>query len=749
VSDLSPRLTAALADRYRIERKLGAGGMAIVYLAEDVKHHRQVAIKVLRPEIAAALGLERFLREIETTANLRHPHILPLYDSGTIGASESPNTHMPFYVMPFVEGESLRDRLRREKQLPIEEALRITREVADALGYAHDRGVVHRDIKPENILLERGHAVVADFGVARAVTAAGNVRLTQTGLAVGTPAYMSPEQAAGESDLDGRSDLFALGAVLYEMLAGEAPYTGPTAQAIMAKRFAEPAPSVRRIRPLVTAAVDQAIVKALARVPADRFPSCAAFIDGLTHDPTKAPKLPSVAILPFLNLSADPENEYFADGVTEDVIAQLSKIRSLKVISRSSVMRFKTREPGLREIGGMLGVATVVDGSVRRFGDRVRIVAQLIDAEADRHLWTETYDRQLTDIFAIQTDVALSIATALEAELRPQERARIHREPTSDMQAYQWYLQGRACYIRYTQEHIRKGIEYFEHAIEADPGFALAHTGLALAFAELSAGQGGGDLRPDLAYQRGVEAVTRALELDSELGEAHAVLALLKLVHDFDWVGAEAEFKLALELSPGAADTHDHYGWLCAGMERFDEAIALVRRAQELDPLAHRSDVASTLLRAGRNQEALEAALTAVDFEPEYARGRSTLGWAYLKLGRVEEGLANLEHAVRLTPGNTLHLAQLGQAYGEFGQREKAEEILRELERMSSQRYVSPYHLAYVYTGLGEGDLAMDCLERAFEERAGSVYGIKGSFLFTSLRSHPRFVALLRRINLG
>jgi TolB-like protein len=286
-----------------------------------------------------------------------------------------------------------------------------------------------------------------------------------------------------------------------------------------------------------------------------------------------------------LNLSADPENEYFADGVTEDVIAQLSKIRSLKVISRSSVMRFKTREPGLREIGALLGVATVMDGSVRRFGDRVRIVAQLIDAEADRHLWTETYDRQLTDIFAIQTDVALSIATALEAELRPQERARIRREPTSNLQAYQWYLQGRACYIRYTQE-----IEYFEQAIEADPGFALAHTGLALAYAELSAGQGGGDLRPDLAYLRALEAVTHALAIDNELGEAHAVLALLKLVHDFDWAGAEAEFRRALELSPGAADTHDHYGWLCAGMERFDEAIALVRRAQELDPLAHRSD---------------------------------------------------------------------------------------------------------------------------------------------------------------
>jgi serine/threonine-protein kinase len=757
LADPLDQLRTALADRYRIERDgggspslLGQGGMATVYLAEDLKHHRKVAIKVLQPGVAAALGPERFLREIETTANLRHPHILPLYDSGrTGGQPDGRADDFLFYVMPFIEGESLRDRLDREKQLPIEDALRIAREVADALGYAHDRGVIHRDIKPENILLERGHAVVADFGVARAVSAAGTGRLTETGLAVGTPAYMSPEQAAGESDLDGRSDLYALASVLYEMLAGEAPYSGPTAQAVMAKRFTDPAPSVRRLRPTVPPAVDQALSKALARVPADRFPSCAAFVEALSRDPAKEPRIPSVAVLPFLNLSPDPANEFFADGVAEDVIAQLSKIRSLKVISRSSAMRFKTREQGLREIGAMLGVATLLDGSVRRAGDRVRIVAQLIDAEADRQLWAETYDRQLTDVFAIQTDVALQIAAALKAELLPQERARISREHTADLQAYQLYLKGRSCYMQYTQDSIQRGIEYFQEAIAADPDYALAHTGLALAYAELAAGQGGGDLRPDLAYQKAKQAVTTALALDNELGEAHSVLALLKFVHDFDWAGAEAEFRIALELSPGGADIHDHYGWLCAALERYDEALALVKRAQELDPLMHRSDVASTLLRAGRHQEALETALRAVEFDPEHARGRSTLGWAYLKVGRVEEGLASLEQAVRLNPGNTLYLAQLGQGYGVSGKIAEARDVLWQLEQMSKERYVSPYHMAYVYTGLGEADRAMDFLERAFEERAGSVYGIKGSFLFTSLRSLPRFQALLRRMNLG
>ena len=716
--------------------------MATVYLAHDLKHHRKVAIKVLRPELAAMLGPERFLREIQVTAQLTHPHILPVHDSGIADG-------LLYYVMPFVEGESLRDRLRRETQLPLDEALQLTRTVADALEFAHRRGVIHRDVKPENILLEAGHAVVSDFGIALSVKDATGERLTVTGLSVGTPAYMSPEQAMGERDPDARSDVYSLACVLYEMLAGEPPHTGPTAQALIAKRLADPVPSVRRLRPTVPAGVEEAIVRALAKVPADRFGSAEAFAEALIKPGAGGPRLPSVAVLPFLNLSADPENEFFADGITEDVIAQLSKIRSLKVISRTSVMPFKKREQSLREIGARLEVATLLEGSVRRAGDRVRIVAQLIDASTDQHLWAETYDRQLTDIFAIQMDVALQIASALKAELSPDERTRVRRKPTSDVQAYQLYLQGRHCYTRYTEEGIRKGIEYFRQAIAADPGYALAHVGMALAYGELAAGQGGGGARPDVAHHQAMEAVTKALALDSELGEAHSVLALLKMVHDFDWVGAEEEFKLALELSPGSADIYDHYGWLCGALERYEEAIALVKRAQELDPLMHRSDVATTLLRAGRREEALEAGLRSLEFEPDYARGRSTLGWAYLKNGMPDEGLAHLEEAVRLAPGHTLYLAQLGEAYGLVGKLDQAREVLRQLDELSRQRYVSPYHMAYVYTGLGEPDRAMDHLERAYEERAGSVYGIKGSYLFTTLHSHPRFIALLRKMNLA
>jgi serine/threonine-protein kinase len=741
-SDQLERLNSALAGRYAIERELARGGMATVYLADDLRHHRKVAVKVLRPELAAALGADRFTREIAIAARLNHPHILALYDSGAVGG------HL-FYVMPYIRGESLRQRLEREKQLDIEDALAITRQVAAALDYAHGQHLIHRDIKPENILIYEGEAMVADFGIALAASGTPADRLTTNGLALGTPHYMSPEQASGEPGLDARSDVYSLACVLYELLTGEPPYTGATAHVVIAKRFTDPIPSARRIRPAVPLAVDQALTKALARVPADRFASCGAFVEALTRPTGGEARAASVAVLPFLNLSPDPANDFFADGITEDVIAQLSKIRSLKVISRTSAMRFKKREQSLQEIGATLGVATLLDGSVRRAGDQVRIVAQLIDAEADRHLWSETYDRRLTDIFTIQTDVALQIASALKAELSPEERTRIRREPTDNLQAYQFYLQGRYCYTRYTEDWIQKGIEYYRQAIAADPDYALAHTGIALAFAELAAGQGGGSLRPDLAYERAMASVTKALALDNELGEAHSVLALLRFVHDFDWVGAETEFKLALELSPGGADIHDHYGWMCAALERYDEALELVQRAQELDPLTHRADVASTLLRAGRNEEALQAALRAVEFEPDYPRGRSTLGWAYFKMGMVNEGLTNLQQAVRLNPGNTLYLAQLGEAYGLADKSDEARDVLRQLEQLGRERYVSPYHLAYVYTGLGEADRAMDFLERAYTERAGSVYGIKGSFLFTSLRSHTRFKALLAKMNLA
>ncbi len=733
--DTLPRLTAALAGRYRIEHELGRGGMATVYLADDVRHHRQVAVKVLRAELGSLLGPERFLREVEIAAKLNHPHILPLYDSGDADG-------FLFYVMPYITGESLRLKLEREQQLPVEEALAITRQVASALSYAHARGVIHRDVKPENIMLYEGEAMVADFGIALALSAVADERLTQTGLVVGTPAYMSPEQAMSERTVDARSDVYSLACLLYEMLAGEPPYTAPNAQALLAKQLVDPVPAVRRLRPTVPTSVDQALMKALAKAPADRFASATAFAEALAAQARARPT--AVAVLPFLNLSADPENEYFADGITEDVIAHLSKIRALKVISRTSVMPFKKRLESLKEIGAKLEASTLLEGSVRRAGDRVRIVAQLIDAETDKNLWAETYDRQLTDIFVIQTEVSLHIAAALKAELSVDEQSRIRKEPTRDLQAYQLYLQGRHWLVQYTAASLQRAIAYFERAIAKDPEYALAYAGVAMAYTEMGEG---GALAPDVAHRQAKEAGANALRLDPTLGDAHCAVAYLKLC-EFDWAGAEQGFKRALELSPSSADTYDLYGRMCSGIERYEEAIAMEQRAQELDPLAHRLDVATTLLRAGRYDEAALGAARAVEFDPDHDRAHATLGWAYLKKGMADEGVAELERAVSLSPTNTNWFAQLGQAYALVGRGDKAREVAQQLEDQARRAYVSPYHLAFVYTGLGEHERALDLLERAFGERGGAMYGLKGSFLLAPLRPHPRFKALLKKMNL-
>jgi eukaryotic-like serine/threonine-protein kinase len=739
----------ALADRYTVLRELGHGGMATVYLADDLRHGRQVAIKVLKAELGILLGPDRFAREIRIAAALNHPHILPLYDSGRMPGADAEGSGLLFYVMPYVRGGSLRERLARERRLPVAEAVDLVRQVALALDHAHTHGLVHRDVKPENIMLHEGEAMVTDFGIAFAAATTAGERLTETGLLIGTPDYMSPEQATGERTLDARSDVYSLGCVLYELLTGDPPHASTSGRSVIARRLTEPAPRARRVRPQVPAAIDDALARALAVDPAGRFPTAAAFAEALAGRATvaAAPRPPSVAVLPFHNLSADPENEFFADGITEDVIAQLSKIRSLRVIGRGSVMKFKARDQSLREIGATLDVATLLEGSVRRAGSRVRIVSQLIDAESDRHLWAETYDRDLTDIFAIQSDVALQIATALEAELSPEEHTQLGKEPTDDVEAYRLYLQGRYCIQRWTQEGLDQGLRYLEEAVARDSSYALAYASMAYAYTDIGVGVAG-SLPPDEAFRLAKAAVARALEIDPALAEAHAVLGHLKYVCDYDWAGAEVELKRAIELNPNSGDAFDIYGLLLSAQERYDEAVEAQQRAHELDPLAHRMDIVTTYLRMGRYDEAVRRATRIVEIEPHLALGHLTLGWARLLKGMPEEGLAAMQKAVSLSPENALYLAQLGQAFAMVGRTDRARAVLVQLEELSRQRYVSPYHMAYVHTGLGEHERALDWLERAYEERAGGVWGVKGSFLFRSLRSHPRFQALLRRMNL-
>jgi serine/threonine protein kinase/tetratricopeptide (TPR) repeat protein len=739
---------------YEILSLIDAGGMGEVYRARDDRLGRDVAIKTIAPRLAADQeAFARFEREGRAAAALSHPNILTIFDIGREGETV-------YLVTELLHGETLRARLARSG-LPWGEALAIASAVTEGLAAAHTMGIVHRDLKPENVFLTAdGRVKILDFGLARpvATTAADagagtlpSTELTAPGAIIGTTAYMSPEQIRGGS-LDPRSDIFSLGCVLYEMLAGERPFQRGTPAETMAAILDAPPPRLRGRQDSLPAGIEGVVLRCLEKNPEGRFRSApelagalAAISSGAGPVRTKAP---SVAVLPFVNLSADPENEFFADGITEDVIAHLAKVRSLKVISRTSVMAFKRRQASLREIGAALGASTIVEGSVRRSGNRVRIVAQLLDATTDEHMWAETYDRDLNDIFEIQTDVALKIAASLRAELSPAEQARIGRPPTADLQAYQLYLQGKHRFAQYTSEGLQQSISLLEQAVARDPRFALAHVALAHAYTHLGV-EGVVGWEPASAYRLAKESVSRALALDDGLGEAHGVSGLLRFVCDFDWTGAERELRLAIALSPGSADVYDHLGWLCSSLERYDEAIGAVRRARELDPLAHRSDVASELVRAGRYAEALAEAARLVEVDPGYARAQSTLGWAHIKLGHLAEGVAAIERAAALTPGLTLFRAQLGQAYAMAGAPEKARAVLAELEQLAREQYVSPYHLAYVHTGLGEHDAAIDWLERAYEQRAGAVYGIKGSFLFADLRGHPRFVALLRKMNLA
>ncbi len=380
----------------------------------------------------------------------------------------------------------------------------------------------------------------------------------------------------------------------------------------------------------------------------------------------------TVAVLPFVNMSAEPDNEFFADGITEDVIAHLARIGSLRVISRTSVMPFKNHEQSIREIGARLGATSVLEGSVRRAGDRVRIVAQLIDARTDQHLWAETYDRRLTDIFFIQTDVALQIASALRAELSVDERTRIAQEPTRDMEAYQLYLKGRHWYVRYTPEAMHRAVEYYRRAIAIDPSYALAYASIAIAFSELA---DSGSMPSDEARKQALPAIREALRLDPSLPEALYTSARLKGLWEYDWAGAEADYRRAIELCPNCAEAYDLYGRMLTGRERYDEAIALLRRAHELDPLTVRVDLPNALLRAGRYEEAAQEAARAVEFDPDYDRAHATLGWAYLKLGRTDEGLAEIERAVELGNSYPQWLAQLGEARAQAGQTDAAREI--------------------------------------------------------------------------
>src|SRR5438132_1381929 len=691
--EILARLKAALADRYAIDRELGHGGTATVYLAQDLKHGRSVAVKVLRPELAAALGAERFLREIEIAARLTHPHILPLHDSGEAAG-------FLYYVMPFVQGESLRDRLHREPQLPIDEAVKIAREVATALSYAHSQDVVHRDIKPENILLSGGEAVVADFGIARAIVAAGAEQLTDTGLAVGTPGYMSPEQATGAEHLDGRSDVYSLGCVLYEMLAGHPPFLGTTAQEILARHTLDPVPPLRTIRPELPAAVDRAVGKALAKAPADRFATAAPFVESMTQASTPPsfarraarPAVfvaagvaalvtgyvlltrrsgssdepgPSIAVLPFKNIGGDVNNEPFSDGMTDEITTALGKVEGLRVAARSVAFRFKGKNVVPEEIGRQLHVL---------------------------------------------------------------------------------YLQGRYFFAKRDSASLRKAQEYFESAIHKDSTYALAWSGLSDAYSHRAVW---GYVAPHDIFPKAKAAALRARALDSTLVEVHTSLGFIAQFYDWDWPTAGREFDQALRIDPRYAEAHLFHAWYFVATNRMDEAVSEVQTAVTLDPFSvvNNARLASMLFYARRYNETLAQSRHLLELDSTSVQGRVELARAYLQLGRCAEALAALEQG----PGPAWEVfpGLLGQAYATCGHRTQALARLSYLgSAVRAGRYVPHFAFARIYAGLADTDRGLAELDSAYVERAWPMFTLRVEPAFDGLRADPRFVRLLKKVGL-
>jgi len=770
--------------------------MGVVYRARDTRLDRQVAIKLLRSDDDDDRARERLRFEAIAAAALDHPYICKIYE---IGEHED----LVFLVMEYVTGETLDHRLR-DKRIPVPEALRIGAEIAEALDEAHARGILHRDLKPANIMLTgQGHVKIMDFGLAKRLPPADGdsvddtiVRLTTPGTTVGTPGYMSPEQVKGET-LDARSDIFSFGVILSQMVSGQHPFRRPslgetlsavlrdppemgtdvpsqvasflrrmlekdadmrppTASAVrkeLERLASSPAPPVETaavesrpawVRPVLIAVV-VAILLTFATVLAPRL----AKKNETPPSPeaaTEATVIRSIAVLPLDNYSGDPSQDYFAEGMTDELTTDLAIISELRVISRGSVMQFKgANRPPTPEIAKMLDVDAVVEGSVLRSGDKVRITAQLIDARADRHLWAKSFERSSRDVLALQDELAAAIANEIHVRLTPDERSRLTRTRDVNPEAYDAYLKGRYFFNRPSDENLKKAIVKFEESVALDPNYAPAYSGLSDAY--LWAGYNEGVFTAAEAKPKAKAAAERAIELDDSSAEAHTSLAVFKLFYEYDWEGSEAEFRRAFELNPNYAFAHDQFGLGLAFQGRLDEAITEGKRAAELDPLSPQIpiDNAIALMFKGDFDAARGLARRAAELDPTFFFPELVNGWAALEQKRFEEAIPALEKAKSME-SPAFVTAFLGYAYGMSGDRERAMAQLAELEKTSLRGEVLPFNLALIHLGLGDHTRAVSMLERAYASDSQWLGWLKEDRIFDPLRGEPRFQALMKRL---
>jgi serine/threonine-protein kinase len=737
---------------YKIIEKLGEGGMGVVYKAEDTKLKRTVALKFLPRELTCdPYAKQRFLQEAQAASALDHSNICTIHEIGETGEGQL------FIVMACYEGETLKTRIEHGA-LSTENSLDVAAQIACGLAKAHEQGIVHRDIKPANIFITRDGVVkILDFGLAK--LAGGKTTLTKAGTTLGTVAYMSPEQARGEN-VDHRTDIWSLGVVLYEMLNRQLPFRGEFDQAVVYSILNEEAKLMMSLHPNVPRELDLIVKRAITKNRDERYQQMRDFLTDLIavrekleseiskSQATGKQSVPSIAVLPFKDMSPAKDQEYFCEGIAEELLNALVQIEGLQVAARTSSAQFKDKAVNLQSIGRELGVQSVLEGSVRKSGDRLRITAQLINVEDGYHLFSEKYDRATDDVFAIQDEISLAIVDKLKVKLLPDEKSKLVKRHTENAEAYRLYLQGRYFWNRRHEGKVQRGLEYFQKAIAIDPDYALPYSGIADCYFSL----GFFDfLAPKVAFGKCKEAALRAVELDPDLAEAHASLGNALFYFDWDWPAAEAEFRHAISLNPNYAAVHYFYGMFLTAAGRFDDAVAQEGRAMELDPIqpAIRAAQAFTLRLADRNDEAIATSRASIEFDPNFFVSWLNLGQEYALIGKFADGEEAVRKADDLVGGtSTLILAILGQVVGLAGKRDEARLILDRILEFSKSKYASAQLIAIFYWLFDEHDTAFEWIERAIEERDHWVCYSSNLPAVCEMRSDPRFTALLKKAGL-
>ncbi len=697
---------------YKIVDKIGAGGMGEVYLAEDSKLNRKVALKFLPLHLCQDEDCrKRFTREAQAAAGLDHPNIAAIYEVGEFRGR-------PFYAMQVVEGQSLKDVIAGS-DLPIDRVLDIAIQICEGLQAAHDKGIIHRDIKPSNILLDsHGRVRIVDFGLA---VVRGSEHLTKTGSTLGTIGYMSPEQVRGEK-IDGRSDLFSLGVLTYELLAGVPPFASENeAGSFHAILNLSPEP-LRRYRANIPPGLQRIMDKLLAKEPDKRYQTAAEVIAALMNlrsehvavgDNRASP--PSVAVLPFANLSADPEQEYFCDGMAEEIITALTQIENLKVIARTSAFAFKGKNEDIREIGRKLDVTTLLEGSVRKSGTRLRITAQLINVDDGSHLWSERFDRELEDVFAVQEEIAQAIVEKMKLKLTRKPDESLIRKQTENLEAYSLFLKGRYHWHQLTPEGWQLSLDYFQKAIDADPGYAMPYVWMAIWHQSQAFWA---DISPKEANARSSEPMNKALLLDPDSAELYNLRAVWRFAYEWDWEAAEQDFMKSLQLGPTVALAHTNYSLFLTEQGRFAEAMQHADIARKLDPLSSLICAWAALpsLSAGDYDSAIVLLKEAISLEPTYWQPYLHLGAAYMGLAKFNDAIANLHKSLEYSGGASIVLSTLSVCYQLAGDAAKSNKYLEELRRRSKQTYIAPMHFAWIFIARGDIDQGIAWIKKAKEQ---------------------------------